>query len=125
MSLYTTTSGPILRRAWPARGMVVDPGIHLFGWSREQAIAFMAESGRFEHERAEEMVDRIAILPGQLTAYDSGDLEILALRNEASDALGDRFDIREFHDEVLKNGTIPLTYLRQHIEAWIESKSVH
>jgi uncharacterized protein (DUF885 family) len=125
MSLYTTTSGPILRRAWPARGMVVDPGIHLFGWSREQAIAFMAESGRFEHERAEEMVDRIAILPGQLTAYDSGGLEILALRNEASDALGDRFDIRELHDEVLKNGTIPLTYLRQHIEACIESKSVH
>jgi uncharacterized protein (DUF885 family) len=122
MGLYTTLRGPILRRAWPARGMVVDPGIHLFGWTREQAIEFMSVSGRFERERAEEMVDRIAILPGQLTAYDSGGLEILALRNEAKKILGDRFDIREVHDEVLKNGTVPLTYLRRHIEAWIENK---
>jgi uncharacterized protein (DUF885 family) len=104
--------------------MVVDPGIHLFGWSREQAVEFMAVSGRFSRDRAEETVDRIAILPGQLTAYDTGGLEILALRNEASAALGDDFDVREFHDEVLKNGTIPLSYLRQHIEAWIASKSV-
>jgi uncharacterized protein (DUF885 family) len=102
--------------------MVVDPGIHLFNWSREQAVEFMAVSGRFERDRADEMVDRIAILPGQLTAYDTGGLEILALRNEAAAALGENFDIREFHDEVLKNGTIPLTYLRQHIETWIVSK---
>lgn len=122
MGLYTTPSGPILRRAWPARGMVVDPGIHLFNWSREQAIEFMAVSGRFERDRAEEMLDRIAILPGQLTAYDTGGLEILALRNEASAALGENFDICEFHDEVLKNGTIPLIYLRQQVEAWIASK---
>ena len=69
-----------------------------------------------------DMVDRIAILPGQLTAYDSGGLEILALRREAEAALGDDFDIREFHDRVLENGTIPLGYLRQHIESWIEEK---
>lgn len=121
MGLYTTTGGPILRRAWPARGMVVDPGIHLFGWTREQAKAFMAESGRFPETRLDDMVDRIAILPGQLTAYDSGGLEILALRRQAEQALGDEFDIREFHDRVLENGTIPLGYLRQHVEAWIES----
>ncbi|MCI0516763.1 MAG: DUF885 domain-containing protein [Woeseiaceae bacterium] len=120
MGLYETVSGPILRRAWPARGMVVDPGIHLHGWTREQAIEFMVVSGRFERDRADEMVDRIAILPGQLTAYDSGGLEILALRREAGEALGEDFDIREFHDEVLENGTIPLTFLRQHIEQWIE-----
>ena len=47
MGLYSTRSGPILRRAWPARGMVVDPGIHLFGWTREEAIEFMSEAGRF------------------------------------------------------------------------------
>ena len=119
MSLYETVSGPIRRRAWPARGMVVDPGLHLFGWTREQAIEFMVESGRFAEERGDEMVDRIAILPGQLTAYDSGGLEIFALRREAEAALGDAFDIREFHDRVLENGTIPLTQLRTHIEAWI------
>lgn len=121
MGLYLSTSGPILRRAWPARGMVVDPGIHLFGWTREQASEYMLEAGRFPN--ADEMVDRIAILPGQLTAYDSGGLEILALRRQAEEALGDDFDIREFHDRVLENGTIPLGALRQHIEAWIASKN--
>jgi uncharacterized protein (DUF885 family) len=120
MGLYESTSGPILRRAWPARGMVADPGIHLFGWTREEAAEYMLEAGRFPN--ADEMVDRIAIIPGQLTAYDSGGLEILALRRQAEEALGDDFDIREFHDRVLENGTIPLGALRQHIEAWIESK---
>lgn len=120
MGLYTTTTGPIKRRAWPARGMVVDPGIHLFGWSREEAIEFMMESGRFPESMGDEMVDRIAILPGQLTAYDSGGLEILALRKMAEDAMGNDFDIREFHDRILENGTIPLLQLRAHIEAWIE-----
>jgi uncharacterized protein (DUF885 family) len=120
MGLYQSTSGPILRRAWPARGMVADPGIHLFGWTREEAAEYMLEAGRFPN--ADEMVDRIAIIPGQLTAYDSGGLEILALRRQAEEALGEDFDIREFHDRVLENGTIPLGALRQHIEAWIESK---
>jgi uncharacterized protein (DUF885 family) len=119
MGLYQTSTGPILRRGWPARGMVVDPGIHLFGWTREQAIEFITESGRFPASYGEQMVDRIAILPGQLTAYDSGGLEIVALRREAEAAMGDDFDIREFHDRVLENGTIPLIPLRANIEAWI------
>ncbi len=122
MGLYTTTTGPILRRAWPARGMAADPGIHLMGWTREQAIEYMMEAGRFPASQGSEMVDRIAILPGQLTAYDSGGLEILALRKLAEDTLGNNFDIREFHDRILENGTIPLTALRTHIENWINSK---
>jgi uncharacterized protein (DUF885 family) len=123
MGLYSTRSGPILRRAWPARGMVVDPGIHLFGWTREQAIEFMSESGRFSDSVADDLVDRIAILPGQLTAYDSGGLEIIALRRLAKERLGDDFDIRVFHDRILENGTIPLTYLRTHIERWLDTES--
>ena len=123
MGLYETTTGPIRRRAWPARGMVVDPGIHLLGWTREQAIAFMMESGRFPETMGDDLVDRIAILPGQLTAYDSGGLEILALRREAEAALGDAFDIREFHQRVLEHGTIPLPALRAHIERWIDVAS--
>ena len=122
MGLYVTTTGPIKRRAWPARGMVVDPGIHLFGWTREEAIDFMMESGRFPDSMGDEMVDRIAILPGQLTAYDSGGLEILALRREAEKALGNDFDIREFHDRILENGTIPLPALRTHTNRWLASK---
>ncbi|MFK8032358.1 MAG: DUF885 family protein, partial [Gammaproteobacteria bacterium] len=123
MGLYVTTTGPIKRRAWPARGMVVDPGIHLFGWTREQAIEFMNESGRFPESMGDQMVDRIAILPGQLTAYDSGGLEIIALREQAERILGDKFDIREFHDRVLENGAIPLPTLRAHIERWIRVTS--
>jgi len=120
MGLYTTTTGPILRRAWPARGMVVDPGIHLFGWTREQAKEFMLIAGRFPESEGDAMVDRIAILPGQLTAYDSGGLEILALRREAQAAMGDDFDLRAFHDRILENGTIPLGPLRTHVEAWLQ-----
>ncbi|MDX1555961.1 MAG: DUF885 domain-containing protein [Xanthomonadales bacterium] len=120
--LYTTVSGPILRLAWPARGMVVDPGIHIFGWTREQAIEFMAESGRMSDKQLNDMVDRIAILPGQLTAYDSGGLEIMALRALAERELGEAFDIRRFHDALLQNGTLPLTALRQHMERWIASE---
>lgn len=119
MQLYETATGPLLRRAWPAHGMVVDPGIHLFGWTREQAVAFMLETGRFPPEQGDSMVDRIAILPGQLTAYDAGGLEILSLRREAESALGEHFDLGRFHDRVLQHGTIPLGALRRHIEDWI------
>lgn len=79
----------------------------------------MNQSGRFTESELDDMVDRVAVLPGQLTSYDSGGLEILALRRLANDKLGDRFDIREFHDHVLKNGSIPLTMLRAHIENWL------
>lgn len=120
--LYTTVTGPILRLAWPARGMVADPGIHLFGWTREKAKEFMAEAGRMSDSQLDDMVDRIAILPGQLTAYDSGGLELLALRSQAASELGDQFDIRAFHDAVLENGTLPLMALRAHIERWIEGE---
>ncbi len=121
MSLYTTVTGPILRLAWPARGMVVDPGIHVMGWTREQAIEFMGLAGRMTDTELEEMVDRIAVLPGQLTSYDSGGLEILALRALAEERLGEAFDIRIFHDRVLENGTVPLEMLRSHIENWLEA----
>ncbi len=125
MGLYTTKTGPITRRAWPARGMVVDPGVHLYGWTREQAIEFMMESGRFPESMGDQLVDRIAILPGQLTAYDSGGLEIIALRQQAERVLGDNFDISEFHDRILENGSIPLPALRVHIERWLERSTLH
>ena len=121
--LYQSVTGPILRLAWPARGMVVDPGIHIFGWTREQAIEFMGESARMTDEQLDGMVDRIAILPGQLTAYDSGGLEIMALRARAEQTLGENFDIRRFHDAVLENGTLPLTALNEHLDRWIQGES--
>ncbi len=122
MGLYTSDYARANRRLWPARGMVVDPGIHLLGWTREQAAAFMAESGRFTPEESASTVDRIAMWPAQLTAYDTGALEFFALREQAEKALGDRFDVREFHDVVLGNGTVTLPMLREQVEAWLESK---
>jgi uncharacterized protein (DUF885 family) len=112
--------GPISRRAWPARGMVLDTGFHAYGWSQEQTKAMAIESGRFNEESAEVLLDRIAVMPGQLTAYDTGGLEIFALRAEAEQRLGDKFDIREFHDRILENGAVPLAAMRAHVEEWIE-----
>jgi uncharacterized protein (DUF885 family) len=119
MGLYTTPFARIGRRSWPGHGMVVDPGVHVFGWSRDSAISYIRNGGWPE---AEAMADRIVVWPGQLTAYDTGALEILALREEARRALGPRFDIREFHDQVLANGAITLPMLRQVIEHWIAAK---
>ena len=99
--------------------MVIDPGLHLFGWTNEQAKAFAIESGRFDETSADTLLDRIAVIPGQLTAYDTGGLEIAALRAEALNRLGARFDIQKFHDRVLENGAVPLGALRRHVEDWI------
>jgi len=100
-----------------------DPGIHLLGWSREKAATFLAESGRFTDQQAETLVDRSAVWPAQLTAYDTGALEIRALRKQAQDALGPHFDIREFHTVVLGSGGVTLPMLRQKVQRWLASKS--
>ena len=122
--LYESGYGAISRRAWPARGMVLDPGLHLYGWTNEQVKAFAIESGRFTDESAEILLDRIAALPGQLTAYDTGGLEIIRLRNEAVRRLGSRFDIQAFHARVLENGAVPLAALAAHVEAWIAAEEI-
>jgi uncharacterized protein (DUF885 family) len=119
MGLYTSPFARLGRRSWPGHGMVVDPGVHLFGWSRDSAIRYVRNGGWPE---AEAMADRVVVWPAQLTAYDTGALEIIALREQAQRELGDRFDIREFHDQVLANGAITLPMLRQVIEHWLASK---
>ncbi|HEX8192993.1 MAG TPA: DUF885 domain-containing protein [Allosphingosinicella sp.] len=120
--IYRTPYALMTRRLWPARGMVVDPGLHVMGWSREQVVAFIRQSGRFSGSEADDLVDRVAVWPGQLTAYDTGGLEIMALRREAEAALGPRFDLRQFHRRVLESGAIPLTALRANVTAWIEAE---
>jgi uncharacterized protein (DUF885 family) len=122
MGMYSSDYARANRRLWPARGMVIDPGIHLFGWTREQAIAFAEASGRFKGETAQQLVDRVAVWPGQLTAYDTGALEFFALRQQAEQALGKDFDIREFHAVVLENGTITLPMLREQVARWLAEK---
>ena len=123
MGLFTATTGPILRRTWPAHGMVADPGLHVMGWSRQQVVEFLNEAGTFTSTEVEDMVDRIAIIPGQLTAYDSGGLEIAALRSQTERELGDAFDLHVFRDRALENGNVPLDMLRAHIEAWLAEEA--
>ena len=120
--IYDTDYALITRRMWPARGMVADPGLHVLGWDRDKVLAFVRQSGRFAGEEGDELVDRMAIIPGQLTAYDSGGLEIRALRAEAERELGAKFDIKGFHKAVLELGVVPLPALRENVRAWIAAE---
>ena len=102
--------------------MVVDPGIHLYNWTKEQAINFIMESGENE-DFALSLYHRIIIWPAQLTSYDVGGEEIKALRRIAENKLGQNFDIKEFHSKILENGAIPLSALRKIIDEWIDEKA--
>lgn len=87
------------------------------GWSREQAIEYtLSKQSNMTPEAASHYVDRIAVLPGQMTTYGVGEREILALRERARQALGERFDVKEFHDRVLENGSITLGMLEEVVE---------
>ena len=122
MGLYESTLALIRRRAWPSRGLVVDPALHTKGWTKAQAIEFMMESG-MSSESALSLYHRIIIWPAQLTSYDAGGEEIKALRKMAEAQLGDNFNIKEFHSKILENGSIPLNALRMTIEDWISIRS--
>ena len=121
MGLYESKIALIRRRAWPSRGLVVDPALHAKGWTKEQAINFMMESG-MNAESALSLYHRIIIWPAQLTSYDAGGEEIKALRKIAEGKLGEHFDIKEFHSKILENGSIPLSALRITIDEWISNK---
>jgi uncharacterized protein (DUF885 family) len=110
-------------QALRAARLVVDPGLHVLGWSRQQAIDYMLAHVPEPREYIESEVDRYIADPGQATAYMIGRLEIERLRREAEKRLGTRFDIREFHDRVLENGAVPLPMLRAHIEKWVATES--
>jgi uncharacterized protein (DUF885 family) len=102
--------------AWRSCRLVVDTGLHAMGWSREQAIRYMMENTLLAENNIENEVDRYLTMPGQALAYKLGQIEILKLREEAKARLGSRFDIRAFHEEVLKNGAVALPVLREQIE---------
>ena len=101
--------------------LVVDTGIHSKRWSRERAINYMlSKTGMVESDVVAE-IERYFVLPGQATAYKVGMIKILELRERAKQALGERFDIRQFHDVVLGNGEVPLAILERQVDAWIEA----
>lgn len=112
--------GQLTYDAWRASRLVVDTGMHDMGWTRQRAIDFMKENTALSEQNIVSEVDRYIAWPGQALAYKIGQLEILRLRKEAEAALGDRFDVRAFHDELLGEGGIPLSILRQRMTRWVE-----
>jgi uncharacterized protein (DUF885 family) len=113
--------GRLTAELFRAVRLVVDTGIHHKRWTREEAIDYMqANTGMAESDVVSE-IERYIVLPGQATAYKVGMMKILELRQKAMDSLGDQFDIREFHDVVLKNGAVPLDILERIIDNYIES----
>ena len=102
-----------------ASRLVVDTGIHDKRWSREQAIAYMTAHTGMSEETAASEVERYFVDPGQALGYEVGMLKILALREKARAALGDRFDLKQFHNEALRHGALPLTVLEGAIDDWI------
>jgi uncharacterized protein (DUF885 family) len=113
--------GRLTAELFRAVRLVVDTGIHHKRWTREEAIQYMlANTGMAESDVIAE-VERYIVMPGQATAYKVGMMKILELRQRAMDTLGDHFDIRDFHDVVLKNGAVPLDILERIVDAYIES----
>jgi uncharacterized protein (DUF885 family) len=110
--------GMLTYQAWRACRLVVDTGLHAMKWSRQQAIDFFMENIALTQTEVLNEVDRYIIWPGQALAYMVGKREIFALRDEAKRAMGARFDIREFHDVVLRNGAIPLSTLGRLVRQW-------
>jgi uncharacterized protein (DUF885 family) len=102
--------------------LVVDTGLHAKGWTREQAIRYMLDNSGLPETDVSAEVERYIAIPGQALAYKVGQLKILELRARAEAALGSRFDIRDFHDQVLNTGALPLGILESKIDAWIASK---
>lgn len=117
--------GRLTYEMWRACRLVVDTGIHYFGWTRQQAIDFMAANTALALHNITTEVDRYISWPGQALAYKIGELKIRELRARAEEQLGPQFDVREFHDVVLGSGAVPLDVLEANVTSWISSRSQH
>ena len=126
MGMYTSPYerfGQLTYEMWRACRLVVDTGIHAMGWTREEVLAFMSENTALSlHEIATE-TDRYISWPGQALSYKIGELKIRELRSRAEASLGGKFDIREFHEVILEQGTVTLPILERRVNHYIEQKS--
>lgn len=114
--------GRLAMELWRACRLVVDTGIHAKKWTRAQGVNYYKDNTPNAESDAVKMVERHIVMAGQATAYKIGMNKIVALRDGAKKALGDSFDIREFHDVVLTNGAVPLNVLEEMVNEWVESK---
>ena len=122
MGIYDTPQkdmGRLGYEMWRAARLVVDTGIHSKGWSKDQAVAFMKDNTTLTDANIDAEVNRYISNPGQALAYKIGELKIRELRAKAERELGDKFDLRRFHDAVLEQGAVPLDALEAQIDAWI------
>ncbi len=114
--------GRLSLELWRAGRLVVDTGLHAKKWTREQAIKYLEENTPHSHSDCEDSINRYIVMPSQATAYKIGMMKIVDLREKAKKSLGDKFDIRQFHDVVLTNGAVPLDVLEELVDRWISSK---
>lgn len=114
--------GRLTYEMWRAARLVVDTGMHAMGWSRERAVEFLGSNTALSLHNVNTEIDRYISWPGQALSYKLGDLTIKRLRAEAEAALGEHFDLREFHYQVLRNGSIPLATLEQQIASYISAE---
>ena len=124
MGLYTSDVsrvGWLASEAHRAARLVVDSGMHALGWTRQQSIDYLQQHTTLTANQTEAETDRYIATPGQASSYMVGALEIMQLRSEAEQALGAAFNIKEFHDLVLEDGTVPLGLLREKVTAWIQA----
>jgi len=115
--------GRLAMELWRACRLVVDTGIHAKKWSREKAVNYLVENTPNPEYDARKAIERYIAMPGQATAYMIGKLKIMELREKAMNELGDNFDWKGFHDEVLKYGPVPLSMLEENIDSWIATQS--
>ena len=114
--------GYLQNELWRAIRLVVDTGLHSKNWTREQTIQYMLDNSAESETHSTSEGERYMAIPGQALAYKMGELKIKQVRAKAEKALGDKFDIREFHAEVLKDGSVPLDVLDAKVDRWIASK---
>jgi uncharacterized protein (DUF885 family) len=114
--------GGLQGELWRAIRLVVDTGLHDKGWSREQVIQYMRDNSAVSETDAIAEAERYMAIPGQALAYKVGQLKITELRARAKSKLGKKFDVREFHDQILKDGSLPMSVLEAKIDRWIASK---
>jgi uncharacterized protein (DUF885 family) len=124
MHLYTSDTdrlGMISADAWRAGRLVLDTGVHALGWNRRQAVEYLEQWTAIDPQSIQTEVDRYIGVPGQALAYKAGQMEILRMREEARTALGDRFDIKGFHDTVLGSGPMTLPMLGGLVAEWVKT----
>jgi uncharacterized protein (DUF885 family) len=126
MGLYRdpyTNFGRLSLALMRAARLVVDTGIHADHWTREQAIEYMDQNLPSSHYDNQREIERYIVLPGQATCYMVGMMKIVELRERAKNKLGERFDLKAFHDTVLGDGPLPLSVLEENVDAWIAARA--